>query len=164
MVALLYGEQTIYSQGYTEAAFRKVKGGDAKESIFIKLGHPLRTTIVNRAERWRYSSLTRSHQGKLVKEVELDPNVERFTAVEFDLENRVMSVKGQLLGHVESGTPQKEILKRYGKPVEITPREIGIWLEYSIPADQTNKTHQVRRILIDERGTVLKIQKELYVD
>lgn len=52
----LLGEDTYYSEGYSDAAFRKLRQGMTKDQVYSLLGEPLsRYPVHGGREGWRYS-------------------------------------------------------------------------------------------------------------
>lgn len=51
----IFPDTSVYAVGYSDAAYRKVRIGDAQELVRSLLGEPIERDLIVGIERWRYS-------------------------------------------------------------------------------------------------------------
>lgn len=56
LLRLIYGEDTVFSAGYSEAGFRRIRSGSTAQEVESALGKPLETATDGTGRSvWRYS-------------------------------------------------------------------------------------------------------------
>lgn len=168
---------TQYAPGYSERKFKSIKLGDSEQLVRSSLGQPFSTESTKPYEAWIYAAdkqrqFSRTGEGSGT-----------YTTIRFDANGQVVSISGMVqtsantfsfgdgLNYLKltgaqieklKGRSQGEIEKEFGPPVATYQDKTVKFLRYSKSPSSSN--YHLRAIGVDDRGTVVRIWREIYWD
>lgn len=158
---IIYSERTVYSDGFSERNFERVKLGMSIQEVEMLLGKPLDVVTQQYCETWSYCpETTEAFSGNATNKLEFDL-FGKIGHLSFSSSGTVFNVSGNYLVGDFTGKEKDQVLASLGKPTKIKIEDYRIAFRYTAP--KNHGTFKIREIHFSATNDVrLKIEKTHY--
>jgi len=162
---ILFGEQTMFSSGFSEQKFQQIKNGMTAQEVISLLGTPLTQTTQQWSEVWSYSPAGSEPNTTRAKDGTTTYNLfGKVTHLRFTEAGVVAGVSGDYLDGNFIGLTKQQVREKLGEPSQREAKPFEVIYCYTAAGKSGSGTYKRREVHLDASNKVSSVVASTHYD